>query len=179
MGVVYAKLRRRLVGKPEARILMVGLDAAGKTTILHQLKHGEVVPTSPTVGFNVESFEYKRLRFTVFDVEGQDKVRSLWPYYCEGSHGFIFVVDSNDRDRIGDARKGLATLSKEMKNAVLLVFANKQDLPGAMTAEEVSQHLTLSKLQSGPWFVQSSCATSRDGLYEGLDWLASAVSTKK
>ena len=72
-----------LFGKQEAGVLMIGLDAAGKTTILYKLKLGEVVTTIPTIGFNVETLEYKNLKFTVFDVGGQDKIRPLWKHYYE------------------------------------------------------------------------------------------------
>ena len=72
-----------LFGKQEAGVLMIGLDAAGKTTILYKLKLGEIVTTIPTIGFNVETLEYKNLKFTVFDVGGQDKIRPLWRHYYE------------------------------------------------------------------------------------------------
>merc|ERR1739842_118237 len=104
---------------------------AGKTTILYKLKLGEVVTTIPTIGFNVETVEYKNLSFTVWDVGGQDKIRPLWRHYYQGTNGLIYVVDSNDRDRNED----------EMREAALLVFANKQDLPNAMTAAEVTEKL--------------------------------------
>merc|ERR550514_2186298 len=119
--------------KEEKRILMVGLDAAGKTTILYKLKLGEVVTTIPTIGFNVETVEYKSISFTVWDVGGQDKIRPLWRHYYQNTDGLIFVVDSNDRDRIGDAKEELTKMlsEDEMKDAILLVFANKQDLPNA------------------------------------------------
>merc|ERR1719460_1109910 len=122
--------------KKEMRILMVGLDAAGKTTILYKLKLGEVVTTIPTIGFNVEEVAYKNINFTVWDVGGQDKIRKLWRYYYQNTQGLIFVVDSNDRDRIEDAREELTNIlnEEEMREAVLLVFANKQDLPNSMTA---------------------------------------------
>ena len=60
-----------MIGTREMRILMVGLDAAGKTTILYKLKLGEVVNTIPTIGFNVETVEYKNISFNVWDVGGQ------------------------------------------------------------------------------------------------------------
>merc|ERR1719451_274478 len=127
--------------KRDMRILMVGLDAAGKTTILYKLKLGEVVTTIPTIGFNVESIEYKNINFTVWDVGGQDKIRKLWRYYYQNTQGLIFVVDSNDRDRIEDAREELMKILQEdeMRDAVLLVLANKQDLPNAMTTSEVAE----------------------------------------
>lgn len=97
MGLTISSLFTRLFGKKQVRILMVGLDAAGKTTILYKLKLGEVVTTIPTIGFNVETVEYKNISFTVWDVGGQDKIRPLWRHYFQNTHGLIFVVDSNDR----------------------------------------------------------------------------------
>merc|ERR1711973_673870 len=103
MGLFQSVLKG-LFGKKEMRILMVGLDAAGKTTILYKLKLGEIVTTIPTIGFNVETVEYKNISFTVWDVGGQDKIRPLWRHYYQNTQGLIFVVDSNDRERIGEAR---------------------------------------------------------------------------
>merc|ERR1712193_305702 len=144
-GLSMGKIWQRMIGKQEMRILMVGLDAAGKTTILYKLKLGEVVTTIPTIGFNVEAVQYKNINFTVWDVGGQDKIRKLWRYYYQNTQGLIFVVDSNDRDRIEDAREELNTMlsEDEMRNAVLLVLANKQDLPNAMTTSEVAENLGL------------------------------------
>ena len=81
MGLAFSRIWDRMFGKKEMRILMVGLDAAGKTTILYKLKLGEVVTTIPTIGFNVETVEYKNISFTVWDVGGQDKIRPLWRHY--------------------------------------------------------------------------------------------------
>ena len=100
-------LGRFLKMKKDMRILMVGLDAAGKTTILYKLKLGEVVTTIPTIGFNVETVEYKNISFTVWDVGGQDKIRNLWRHYYQNTQGLIFVVDSNDKARIEDAKSEL------------------------------------------------------------------------
>eukprot|EP01069_Polyplicarium_translucidae_P009608 Polyplicarium_translucidae@DN3329_c1_g1_i8.p2 len=107
MGLAIGKLFARLLGRQEVRILMVGLDAAGKTTILYKLKLGEVVTTIPTIGFNVETVEYKNISFIVWDVGGQVKIRKLWRHYYSNSRGLIFVIDSNDRDRIDEAREEL------------------------------------------------------------------------
>merc|ERR1712137_1443894 len=104
MGMTFSRVLERLFGKKEMRILMVGLDAAGKTTILYKLKLGEVVTTIPTIGFNVGTVEYKNINFTVWDVGGQDKIRPLWRHYFQNTQGLIFVVDSNDRERIAEAR---------------------------------------------------------------------------
>ena len=142
-------LGRFLKMKKDMRILMVGLDAAGKTTILYKLKLGEVVTTIPTIGFNVETVEYKNISFTVWDVGGQDKIRNLWRHYYQNT-----------------------------QDADLLVFANKQDLPHAMSAPDLTEKLGLQKLTGRQWYIQACCATSGDGLYEGLDWLSDIMSKK-
>merc|ERR1712054_143060 len=180
MGVALTKLWTRLVGKLDARIVMIGLDAAGKTTILYNLKLGEVVTTIPTIGFNVETVEYKNINFTVWDVGGQDKIRPLWRHYYQNTQGIIFVVDSNDRERLDMAKEELDKMlnEDELRDAVVLVFANKQDLPKALKVKNITEALGLDKMRR-QWFVQGTCATSGDGLYEGLDWLSSTLSKKK
>eukprot|EP00117_Sycon_ciliatum_P041270 scpid108586/ scgid0324/ ADP-ribosylation factor &gt; ADP-ribosylation factor len=149
MGLGFSKLFSGLFGKKEMRILMVGLDAAGKTTILYKLKLGEVVTTIPTIGFNVETVEYKNIKFTMWDVGGQDKLRPLWRHYFQNTNGVIFVVDSNDRDRVNNARDELQKMlsEDELREATLLVFANKQDLPNAMSTAEVTDKLGLHSLR--------------------------------
>ena len=124
----FASIFKRLLSKKEVRILMLGLDGAGKTTILYKLKLGDNVTTIPTIGFNVETLEYKNINFTVWDVGGQDKIRRLWRHYYMNTHALIFVVDCNDKDRVDEARQELTQMlhDEEMKDAVLLVFANKQ-----------------------------------------------------
>ncbi|KAH7299763.1 hypothetical protein KP509_24G027800 [Ceratopteris richardii] len=180
MGQAFTRLFERLGCSKELRILMLGLDAAGKTTILYKLKLDEVVATVPTIGFNVETVEYKNVRFTVWDIGGQDKIRSLWRYYFQGTQGLIFVVDSNDRNRIPEARDELQKLLNEddLRDAVLLVLANKQDFPNAMSVAEMSQQLGLNSIHKRKWYIQSSCATTGEGIYEGLQWLSANIGNK-
>jgi len=181
MGLTISSLFTRLFGKQAMRILMVGLDAAGKTTILYKLKLGEIVTTIPTIGFNVETVEYKNISFTVWDVGGQDKIRPLWRHYFQNTQGLIFVVDSNDRERVGEAKEELSRMlnEDELRDAVLLIFANKQDLPQAMNAAEITDKLGLHALRQRNWYIQATCATSGDGLYEGLDWLSNQLKNAK
>merc|ERR1711935_843010 len=129
MGLTISSLFGRLFAKKQMRILMVGLDAAGKTTIFYKLKLGEIVTTIPTIGFNVETVEYKNISFTVWDVGGQDKIRPLWRHYFQNTQGLIFVVDSSDRDRISESHDELHRMlnEDELRDAILLIFANKQD----------------------------------------------------
>ncbi|XP_061662318.1 ADP-ribosylation factor 4 [Syngnathoides biaculeatus] len=177
MGLTISTMFARLFGKKQMRILMVGLDAAGKTTILYKLKLGEVVTTIPTIGFNVETVEYKNICFTVWDVGGQDKIRPLWRHYFQNTQGLIFVVDSNDRERVAESADELSKMIQEddLKDAVILVFANKQDLPNAMAASELTDKLGLNNLRGRTWYVQATCATQGTGLYEGLDWLSNEL----
>lgn len=181
MGNAFSYLFNRLLGKEDVRILMVGLDNAGKTTILYRLKLEEVVSTVPTLGFNVETVTYKNISFTVWDIGGQDKIRSLWRVYFQGTQGLIFVVDSADQDRIEETKAELHKLlsEEELANVVLLVFANKKDMPDAMSASEIREKLGLVSMRDRPWFVQSSCAVKGEGLYEGLDWMATQIKQRK
>mmetsp|Transcript_49483 Transcript_49483/g.96795 ORF Transcript_49483/g.96795 Transcript_49483/m.96795 type:complete len:185 (-) Transcript_49483:239-793(-) len=184
MGIGFSSISGfwdMLWDKKEYRILMVGLDAAGKTTILYKLKLGEVLTTIPTIGFNVESVEYRNISFTVWDIGGQDRIRKLWRHYFENSHGIIFVVDSNDSDRVDTAREELQRMlgEDELRDAALLIFANKQDLPNAMGASELSEKLGLNNMRGRHWYIQASCATTGDGLFEGLDWLSKTLKGKK
>jgi ADP-ribosylation factor 1/2 len=162
--------------------LMLGLDAAGKTTLLYRLKLGEVQHTIPTIGFNVETVQYRNLKFTVWDVGGQSKLRPLWRHYYTGTQALIFVIDSNDidDDRVELAKEELHRLlqNDELRDAVLLVFVNKQDLPRAMSVSEVTDRLELHRFRKNQWYAQGCCAQSGQGLYEGLDWLGTALSRK-
>lgn len=182
MGLWLAKLFSGLTGKKDLRILMVGLDAAGKTTILYKLKLGELVTTIPTIGFNVETIEYKGICFSVWDVGGQDKIRPLWRHYYHNTEGIIFVVDSNDRERVALARDELHKMlaEEELQDAAVLVLANKQDIPGALSAGDLMKGLDLGSVGGNrKWHVQPTIATSGEGLYEGLCWLKETLESKK
>ncbi|ORM40102.1 ADP-ribosylation factor [Babesia sp. Xinjiang] len=160
MGATITKLYNRIMSKQDVRILMVGLDASGKTTILYKLKLGEVVTTIPTIGFNVETVEYKNISFTVWDVGGQDKIRPLWKHYYTNTQAVIFVVDSNDRARIKDAREELHKMMNEdeLRDAFLLIYANKQDLPNAIPATELSNELGLNQFGNRTWALRGNIA---------------------
>ncbi|KAG9142838.1 hypothetical protein Leryth_005580 [Lithospermum erythrorhizon] len=184
MGLSFTKLFSRLFAKREMRILMVGLDSCLEVScyvnrvcdLFPQLSFNMLC----MVGFNVETVEYKNISFTVWDVGGQDKIRPLWRHYFQNTQGLIFVVDSNDRDRVVEARDELHRMlnEDELRDAVLLVFANKQDLPNAMNAAEITDKLGLHSLRQRHWYIQSTCATSGEGLYEGLDWLSNNIANR-
>lgn len=176
MGAAISQLTN-MFKKKEARICMIGLDAAGKTSILYKLKLNEMVTTIPTIGFNVEQVNYKNLKMTMWDVGGQEILRRLWVHYYEHCNAVVFVCDSTDKERMADARDEIArTMSNDhLRNARLLVYANKQDLPNALSASEVMSRLELKSLTTHKWFVQPVSAVTGQGLYEGMDWLAANI----
>lgn len=157
---------------------MVGLDCAGKTTILNQLKFGKDVETFPTFGCNFEKFKQGNVRMSVCDLGGQERLRELWPSYMSGIQALIFVVDCCAPDRIAAARQALdsALQHESCRRAPILVYANKQDLPGAMTAFELSRALGLHELRDGSEvLLQSASAKNGEGLQEGVSQLCAAV----
>ncbi|CAF0988704.1 unnamed protein product [Rotaria sp. Silwood1] len=162
-----------IFGKKRYRILMVGLDNAGKTSILSRIRLQEFHSTVPTVGFTVETIILDRVHFTVWDVGGQDKIRPLWRHYFTGSQGLIFVIDSSDYVRIDEARRELEKIlnDREMRNISLLVLCNKQDLPNSMQPAEIQQALHLENF-TRPYAIVPCSALSGAGLAEGLKWLS-------
>ncbi|XP_044153931.1 ADP-ribosylation factor 1-like [Bufo gargarizans] len=184
MGLLLSSLHQALKKFTgyEARILMLGLDAAGKTTILYKLKLHETVTTIPTIGFNVETLEPMRnVTFIVWDVGSQNKIRALWKHYFQNTDGLIFVVDSADPERFLEANSELTAIleSDEMRGVPFVVMANKQDLPGAKRPGELSEELGLKKIKGHQWHVQGCCATTGDGLIEGLEVLTDLVKQVK
>eukprot|EP01017_Pseudomicrothorax_dubius_P045798 TRINITY_DN7977_c0_g2_i1.p1 TRINITY_DN7977_c0_g2~~TRINITY_DN7977_c0_g2_i1.p1 ORF type:complete len:189 (+),score=29.72 TRINITY_DN7977_c0_g2_i1:28-594(+) len=172
MSFAFDKFRK----KEETKILIVGLKEAGKSHILYKLKLCE--PSSARlIGFSLESARHKNFVFHAWDLCGSERIRPIWKPFFKGAHGLIFVIDSNDRERIEEAKTELYKLleEEELRKTTLLVFANKQDLAGAMNPAEVTEKLGLHTIRNRLWYVQGSSAVSGDGLYEGLDWLTNTI----
>uniref|UniRef100_H2YQB1 RING-type E3 ubiquitin transferase n=1 Tax=Ciona savignyi TaxID=51511 RepID=H2YQB1_CIOSA len=174
--VTFTKDNRIHIGrKLEIRVVTLGLDGAGKTTLLFKLKQDEFMQPIPTIGFNVETVDYRNLRFTVWDVGGKHKLRPLWKHYYLNTQAVLFVVDSCDTERFEEAHTELAKLmsEKDLREAALLVLANKQDLPGAASCDEITSRLNLHKLCCGrSWRAIPCDASTGSGLEEGLQWLS-------
>eukprot|EP01084_Bolivina_argentea_P050008 91954_1 len=224
-----AKYLNSLMGIRETRTLMIGLDNAGKTTILYKLKMGEIVNTVPTTGFNVETVESEIgndcKSFTLWDVGGAQKIKNLWRHYYQNTQFIIFVVDSTDSQRLGyynlmnkndqkwsmrllvdgyirecvngnidkveiainticldycndclietRAVEDLHTMLREdeLRDAILLVYANKQDLSGALSIDEITDRLGLNTMENRPWHIVKCSAYTGEGLQEGIDWM--------
>ncbi|CAD7956371.1 unnamed protein product [Amoebophrya sp. A120] len=178
MGLVFSSLFRQLFGQREVRILILGLDNAGKTTILYRLKVDQVVSTTPTIGFNVETVQYKNISFQVWDLGGQSSIRPYWRCYFPNTNAIIYVVDSIDKERLQDAKEELNLMlgEEELQGVPLLILANKQDLPQAMNAAEVSEGLGLTEIRSRQWAIFQTSALRGSGILEGLDWLCNVIS---
>jgi ADP-ribosylation factor 6 len=193
MGAQISKIKDKVLGTKEVRVLMLGLDAAGKTSMwfdatsfsgtlltaphlfskatLYRLKGtNQELTTIPTVGFNVETVQYKRTKFNIWDVGGQDKIRPLWRHYYSGTQAIIFVVDSSDRPRIREARDELQRILRdnELNSVMVLIFANKMDIPGRMSREDVMRDMWTAELGKKKFTVQDSCAKDAIGIFEGL-----------
>ncbi|XP_062849902.1 ADP-ribosylation factor-like protein 14 [Trichomycterus rosablanca] len=177
MGLKGSKL-------PDARILLFGLDGAGKSTLLFKLKYNERFHTVPTIGFNVEMMEAKQNRkkitLTVWDVGGQEKMRTYWRNFYQDTAGLLFVVDCADGTRLDEAKRELehALKNEHLRNLPLVILANKQDRNGALTATELTERFNLRMLcNDRNWFVQPCSGLTGAGLLDGFRRMAHLVKT--
>lgn len=177
----FAHIWQAWFGSQEYKIVMVGLENAGKTTILYRLHLGELVKTVPTIGSNIEQVKYENLQFEIWDLAGQANLRPSWASYYANTNAVIVVADSTDRARTGILRQELFTqlAHESLTKACVLIFANKQDLQGAMKVPELSEALDLVSLTTHNWHVQASCAITGEGLLDGLNWIAEELRRKQ
>ena len=173
MGNKLSSFWSKFFTKKEAKILMLGLDAAGKTTILYQLKLGMNLETIPTMGFVYEKIEHKNFKLSVWDVAGQDALRPLWKHYYQNTKGIIFVVDSSDEKRMSLAKEELHKIlnDEEIKDAVLLLLANKMDIT-AMKPQDIENRMEVDKFQNRKTKTFGVVGLTGEGLNEAMDWLA-------
>ncbi|NXT80245.1 ARL11 protein, partial [Zapornia atra] len=167
MGKLISKGQRQR----DARVVMLGLDFAGKSTLLYKLKSGRAVETCPTVGFNVESLQTPcRISFTLWDVGGQSSLRASWPDYLEDINTLIFVLDSTDTVRLPEAAAALeeALSHPSMAGVPILLLANKQEVPGALSPAELGERLQRGRLAGCRWVLQGCSAHTGQGLKEAM-----------
>jgi len=171
--------------KKKRKILILGLDDAGKTTTIYRLKQNTIVNTISTIGFNVEKIEYNSLTLIVWDLSGQRAKRPLWTYYSADVDGIVFVVDSADEKRLtgtDGAKYELETFLSDIKaqDMPLLVLANKQDKKEAIASQEVEQRLKLSELNRTYKIFGCSAVSGEDtGIEKGISWLAEQLKLKQ
>ncbi len=156
----------------------MGLDEAGKSTILYKMRLDELVNTGPTIGYNSEEIKVKNVSIKVFDLAGQQKLRNMWKYYYSSIEGIIFVVDSSNVERLQEAKDELQHMlsNDEAQNVPVLVFANKQDMPKALKQEAIIEHLGVGDvLKSGRIHVVESSAVHDQGLQNGFEWIVDKI----
>lgn len=162
------------------RLLMVGLDNAGKTSVVKRLNGEDTSTVSPTLGFSIKSISYGKYRLNIWDVGGQKSLRAYWRNYYEKTDGLVWVVDSADKFRLQDCKEELHNLLKEerLAGAALLILANKQDIDGALREKEIVQCLELGKLKKRHWHLCGCSAMTGEGLLGGFDWLISDIASQ-
>ncbi|KAH7037885.1 ADP-ribosylation factor family-domain-containing protein [Microdochium trichocladiopsis] len=166
-------LRKARLKDKEMRILMLGLDNAGKTTIVKKIMNEDVNTVSPTLGFIIKTIDFEGYKLNIWDVGGQKTLRSYWRNYFEKTDALIWVVDVTDRLRIDDCREELHGLLQEerLAGASLLVFANKSDVSGCMDEAEVMAGLQLASIKTHQWKILRCSAMTGENLREGLAWV--------
>ncbi|XP_014667065.1 PREDICTED: ADP-ribosylation factor-like protein 5B [Priapulus caudatus] len=176
MGILISKIWS-LFSNKEHKVIIVGLDNAGKTTILYQFLMDEVVHTSPTIGSNVEEVTWKNIRFLMWDIGGQESIRAAWHTYYANTEVVILVIDCTDRERLSLVKEEFYNMlaNEDLVKSVVLVYANKQDVKGSMTAAEISKYLNLTSIKAHTWHIQACCALTGEGLNSGLEWVCSKI----
>ncbi|CAM4586623.1 unnamed protein product [Lepidochelys olivacea] len=165
----------------ELRIVLLGLDNAGKTTLLKCLASEEVSTITPTQGFNIKSVHSHGFRLTVWDIGGQRAIRPYWKKYLGHTDILIYVIDSADKKRFEETGQELAELIEDesLMGVPLLVFANKQDLASAEPAAEIAEGLNLPTYRDRQWQIQACSALSGEGVQDGMNWICSQITSRK
>merc|ERR1711959_660740 len=176
MGLL-SLLRKLKRSETEVRILMLGLDNAGKTSILKRLSDEDITTIMPTQGFNIKSLLHEGFKLNVWDIGGQKTIRPYWKNYFENTDALIYVVDSSDRRRLEEASDELQQLLEEDKlgGIPVLIFGNKQDLISAVPQEELVEELQLMGIKDRPWQIQPCSAKTGVNLQDGMEWVVGQI----
>ena len=174
MGFIFSKIIDFFSrSRNNFKIIILGIQNAGKTTILYRLSIGQLVKTTPTIGSNVEEISYNNVKLQAWDLGGQESTRSIWDVYFVNTDAIIYVVDSHDETYDESKTQFYKLLKNEaLKNAVILIYANKQDLPGAKNVGEIIQIYELDTIKNHIWHIQPCSAQTGEGLITGMKWLS-------
>ena len=171
-NLAFGKSKGEGAAGSDKKILFLGLDNAGKTTLLFKIKDDEFKDTVPTVGLNVEQISFKDMTLTLWDVGGQ--ARKLWKHYYDKVDGVIMVIDSADVERMKIVQDELSKIVVEpgLETVPILILANKQDLDDALGQAEISEWLNIKEISRKNLIFHSCSAKTGEGLWEGLEKLS-------
>lgn len=175
MGFILSKILEFFTkSRNNFKIIILGMQNAGKTTILYRLSLGQLVKTTPTIGSNVEELTYNNVKFQAWDLGGQESTRSVWDVYYMNTDAIVYVIDSIDDEYYEESKTQFHKMlnNPALKNATILIFANKQDLPGAKTVNKLIEDYGFDKIKSHIWHIQSCSALKGEGLVTGIKWLS-------
>merc|ERR1712137_792469 len=180
MGLLALLRKLRSSSEKEVRILLLGLDNAGKTTLMKYLANEDITNITPTQGFNIKSIQSTGFKLNVWDIGGQRKIRPYWRNYFENTDVLIYVIDSSDTKRFDETEQELQELLCEEKlvGVPILVYANKQDLIGSATSAQIAEGLSLHTIKDRVWQIQACSATSGEGVRDGMEWVLKNISKK-
>ena len=173
MGIAFSYFWNKL----EKKVLVLGLDNSGKTSILYRLSIGHVVTTIPTVGFNVETVEYKDVMLRVWDLGGQSQIIPYWRCYYIETACVVFVIDSADAERLPSALSELKLLmdEPELSACCVAVFANKQDLCNALDVSTIANEVSKIMPTGRGWIVLPTSVYKNQGIDDGIKWLYNVI----
>jgi len=159
-------------GSSELRILLLGLDNAGKTTILKSLSKEDPTNIMPTQGFNIKSLQQGKVQLNVWDIGGQKSIRPYWTNYFENTDCLVYVIDSCDEERIEESGVELNKLleDEKLEGVPVLIFANKQDVENSLQAKTIAESLNLDVMRDRTWQIQACSAKTGEGVEAGIEW---------
>ena len=175
MGFILSKIIEFFTkSRNNFKIIILGMQNAGKTTILYRLSLGQLVKTTPTIGSNVEELTYNNVKFQAWDLGGQESTRSVWDVYYMNTDAVVYVIDSQDEEYHEESKIQFHKLINHptLKNATILIFANKQDLKDVKSVSQLIQEYELDKIKDHIWYVQPCSAQTGEGLVTGMKWLS-------
>ncbi|KAI8873048.1 P-loop containing nucleoside triphosphate hydrolase protein [Ramicandelaber brevisporus] len=184
---------RRLFFAEEMELTIVGLQNSGKTTLVNVLASGQFTEESiPTVGFSMRKITKGSITMRLWDIGGQARFRSTWPRYCRGVNAILYVVDSADKNKFALARQELHELMKQQRmqqqqqqphgevvGIPLLVLASKNDLDGAVSAQDMIDELRLRDIRDREVCIYSISAKNQVNIDVTLKWLAKHTASQQ
>eukprot|EP00462_Mataza_sp_D1_P000758 CAMPEP_0175095352 /NCGR_PEP_ID=MMETSP0086_2-20121207/4104_1 /TAXON_ID=136419 /ORGANISM="Unknown Unknown, Strain D1" /LENGTH=184 /DNA_ID=CAMNT_0016368583 /DNA_START=19 /DNA_END=573 /DNA_ORIENTATION=+ len=181
MPGLLSLLRKLKSTETEHRILLLGLDNAGKTSILKKLADEEITHIMPTQGFNIKSIQKDGFKLNVWDIGGQKTIRPYWQNYYDNTDALVYVIDSADKKRVEETGVEMNELieNEKLSTVPILILANKQDLHNSLSAKDIAQELNLVNIRDRPWQINGVSAKTGEGLDDAFKWVVETVNSNK